>query len=183
MLDMFIKWFINLNGGEYIDFAMLSLTTLGGCFGLYQWYRSNCIKRAEYIGNLLEKLRTDKVFIEILYMFDYNEVWYNLDFHKGDNGLERKIDEVLSYFSYMCYLRKSRIINTNDFKFFNYEILRISQSECFCKYLYNLYHFSNKNNTIMSFHYLFEYCIKNEIIPKEIKQLNYYPKKYRYLNF
>ena len=47
----------------------------GGIFGYYQWRKNILLRRAEYINELTEKIRTDKYIKDVIYMFDYNYKW------------------------------------------------------------------------------------------------------------
>ena len=181
----FIEWFIGLTGADYIEFATLIATIIGGVFALVQWQKANKTKRAEFINSLIEKLRDDKEIAEMVYMFDYEQRWYNGSFHNSKNDLERKVDKTLSFFSYICYLHKNKLIEDEDFEFFSYMIQRIADNYSVQSYLFNLYHFSESRNTKMSCCYLFDYCFKNELfgehnLQMKDKESKYYP---CYLNF
>ena len=54
---------------------------LGGIFGCYQWRKNVLLKRAGYINDLTEKIRTDNYIKDVIYMFDYGEEWYSMQFH------------------------------------------------------------------------------------------------------
>lgn len=180
----FIAWFNALSGGEYIDFAMLILTVVGGAFALIQWKKTNKIKSAEFINELVEKIRGDEEISKTVYLFDYNPEWYTEEFHDGDNNLEHEVDKTLSFFSYICYLRKNKLISKKDFEFFDYGIKRIADNYSVQAYLFNLYHFSKQRKVKMSFCYLFDYCYEHNMfgMNTEIKNPNsdFYPKR---LNF
>lgn len=180
----FWNWFFYLEGVEYVEFAMLVLTVVGGIFALIQWRCGNKIKRAEFINGLIEEVRSDKEISKTIYLFDYDANWYSSQFHNGKNGLEHEVDKTLSFFSYICYLRNNNLISKRDFEFFDYEIRRIADNYSVQAYLYNLYHFSENRNTKMSFCYLFDYCYKNKLFGENKEMKNsastYYP---HYLNF
>ena len=59
---------------DCIGFVSLILALIGGCFALIQWGMNMKLKRAEYIKNLLDEIRTNKDIV--YYKFDYNEPWY-----------------------------------------------------------------------------------------------------------
>ena len=59
------------------------LVILGGIFGYYQWRKSVLLKRAGYINDLIEKIRTDEYIKDVVYMFDYNKKWYYESFHQS----------------------------------------------------------------------------------------------------
>jgi len=167
--------------GDVLTAFSLILAALGAIFGFCQWTKSVKIKRAEYINELTEKIRTDDDIKEIVYILDYNHIWYTPTFH--DCGeLERKIDKTLSYFSYICYLYQSHLITKNEFQFFKYEIERILMNTQIQNYFYNLYHFADKFNVPITFKYLFEYGKKNKMFDSEFYNSN--SKEYsHYLNF
>lgn len=162
--------------------ALTFLTVLiGGVFALYQWRKKLKFKRAEYLNELSTKVRNDEILSEVVTYFDYNKPWYNEKFH-GNRAIEKKIDAILSYFSYICYLKTERLISNSEFRFFKYEIERIIRSYQTKSYLYNLYHFSRKNNVEMSFIYLFKYAEEQKEIDKDFydRRSQKYP---HYLNF
>lgn len=161
------------------------LVIIGGIFGCYQWRKSVLLKRADYINALIEKIRTDNDIKDVVYMLDYGENWYTEKFH-GSGKKEIKVDKTLSYFSYICYLKKQRIISNREFTFFKYEIERILMNVQVKDYFYNLYHFSNKYDTPFTFYYLFEYGEKRKMFEKDFYNNNAYKINERYhhnLNF
>lgn len=168
---------------DWIGILTLGSVIVGGIFGLIQWNKSNKYKRAEFVNSLVTTIRNDKELSDAVYMFDYNQTWYDSSFHNGENDLERIVDKTLSYFSYICYLRNNKILSKNDFGFFEYEIKRIAKNHSVQVYLYNLYHFAQKNNCELSFKYLFDYCYANKLFVgcDDIKTISdSFPK---YLNF
>lgn len=178
--------FINeIKISDIISIISLILVMAGGIFGYYQWRKSILLGRAEYINELTEKIRTDKYIKDVIYMFDYNYKWYTEQF-QGSGKLELKVDKTLSYFSYICYLREQKIISDKEFNFFKYEINRILRNSQVQDYFYNLYHFSNKNNTPITFLYLFKYGEKIKIFDEIFYDKNsylYLSQYHRYINF
>lgn len=162
---------------------MLISAVVGGLFALIQWRTTNQNRRAEFVSGLIEKIHGDKVINRVMYMFDYQNDWYNEKFHNKSGDFEQNVDKTLSMFSYICYLRKRHLLREKDFQFFEYEIKRIADNYSVQAYLFNLYHFSKTRDVKMSFIYLFEYCCKNNLFNSKLitnKECNYYPK---YLNF
>ena len=163
----------------------VAFVILGGIFGYYQWRKNVLLKRAGYINDLTEKIRTDSDIKDVIYMFDYGEEWYSAKFH-GSGELELKVDKTLSYFSYICYLKKRKIISDKEFDFFKYEIERILMNQQIQDYFYNLYHFSNKFDIPFTFKYLFEYGKEKKMFDKSFYNKNAYRENERYhhnLNF
>lgn len=166
----------------WFEIASLALTIVGGIFVYFQWEKSAKTKRAEIIHQIIDKLRFDEDLIKATYILDYNPYWYNDSFHNGNNGMEYIIDKFFCYIDYICYLRSTRNISEKEFKIFNYEVNRIcSRSKSAQAYLWNLYHFAERNETSCSFRYIIDYGIKNGLFPKDFttnkklyrKQLNF----------
>lgn len=151
------------------------LVIVGGIFGFIQWHKNLEIKKASYINELTEKIRSDNDIKQTVYKIDYEEEWYNESFHNSGKK-ELEMDKTLSYFSYICYLKKYRIISSSEFKFFQYEIASILDNEQVVDYLYNIYHYSIGGNIPITFYYLLEYGRKNNFIEPDF----YDPESYRY---
>ena len=168
-------------------FTGLSLLLVigGGIFAYFRWRKDIALKRASYINELTEKIRTDPLIRDTLYLLDYGCPWYSSDFHNSGSP-ELKMDKTLSYFSYICYLIDQDIISDKEFKFFKYEIESILDNHELQDYLYNLYHFSNSINVPITFHYLFEYGKKHNFFDADFFNPNAHrtnPKYHHYLNF
>ena len=167
---------------EELRGIMLILTFIsvivGGIFALKKWNKYLKLNRAEYVKKLLDEIRTNESID--FYLFEYNEKWYNKDFHSSE--IEKKVDFTLEFFSYICYLKNNKIITESDFDCFKYDIVRIIQNKQFCNYCYNLYHFSSKFNLPMSFNNLFIYAKKNHYFNNDFwdPKSDKYP---HYLNF
>ena len=103
-----------------------------------------------------------------MYTIDYHEKpWYGDTFHNSD--MEFAIDKLLSYLSYICYLKKTRNISNEEFKALEYEIVRACSSYDVQAYLWNLYHFSKACNAKCSFDYLITFGLENGLIPDSFK--------------
>ena len=152
--------------GDVINLLSICLVVAGGIFGFIQWKNSLKMKRAEYINELTEKIRTDEDMRDVVYIIDYNSDWYDAAFHNGGE-IERKMDKTLSYFSYICYLHKNNVLKEKEFDFFKYEIKRILINKQIQNYFYNLYHFAKKCGEPITFIYLFEYGQRLNLFDKE----------------
>ena len=140
------------------------IVVVGGVFAFIKWKKATGIQRAEYINELTSKIREEKDIAEVIQMFEYNTPWYGLGFH-GSN-IEKSVDKTLSYFSYICYLRKMRIITKKEFMFFKYEVEHLLLNPQVKDYLYNIHHYSNALKTPLSFYYLFAYGKKHNLFDK-----------------
>lgn len=149
---------------NWLTLSSIILVIIGGIFALVQWMASNKIKRAEFINQIIDKLRFDKDMAKTMYVVDYDYNWYNQDFHNSNDESEFLIDKLLSYLSYICYLHATGNIKKEEFKILQYELNRACISPCVQSYLWNLHHFSKKNNTICTFEYLIKYGIDSKII-------------------
>ena len=167
---------------NYLTIISLIMVAIGGAFAGIQWNVSNKIRRTEFVNTIIEKLRFDKDMAQTMYKIDYDESWYNDNFHNGNSDLEYEIDKLLSYLSYICYLKQTKNISKEEFKILQYEIIRVCKSFDVQSYLWNLYHFSIKQDSKCSFEHLVSYGIDNKLF--DIKFLscnsNLYKKR---LNF
>lgn len=180
-IESLLKFVNEFSLGDIINFISMILVVIGGWVGYHQWKKSVKIKRAEYLNELTEKIRTDEDISEMIYILDYDSNWYVESFHQSGE-FERKMDKTLSYFSYICYLFNNNLIEKGEFDFLKYKINRILRNKSTIKYFYNLYHFSEKYNLPITFKFLFEYGKKEKIYDEEFynKSSTHYP---HYLNF
>lgn len=166
---------VKLTVENLLSIISLIFIAIGGFFVYWQWCKSLKTKRAEFINQILEKLRFDQNLPKTMYIVDYNQNWYGNSFHGSEQ--EVSIDKLFSYVDYICYLKSTGNISTTEFKIFQYEINRICVSISSKRYLWNLYHFSKKNMTTCSFQYLIDYGIDYKIFPNDFKKNeSLYPK-------
>jgi hypothetical protein len=147
---------------QYLSLSSLLLVIVGGIFAGFQWQMSNKTKRIELINQIIEKLRFDQGMAQTMYRIDYGKLWYDEKFHTGTE-LEFAVDKLLSYFSYICYLKKTKNISGKEFSILQYEVNRVCNSNQVQSYLWNLYHFSKQLNSKCSFDYLISYGIENKL--------------------
>ena len=159
---------VKLTIENWLTIVSLTFIAIGGVFVYWQWHKSLKTKRAEFINQILEKLRFDQNLPKTMYVVDYNQNWYKNSFHGSE--LEVSIDKLFSYVDYICYLKSTGNISKTEFKIFQYEINRICISSSSKRYLWNLYHFSKKIKTTCSFQYLIDYGIDYKIFPNDFKE-------------
>lgn len=177
--------FESISFSDIMSVVMTAFVVIGGGFAYFKWRKLQLLKRAEYINELLAKIRLDKDISKVVYVIDYDEIWYDEYFHNGGD-VESCIDKSLAYFSYICYLRASKLISKNEFGFFEYQIRRILGNNQLQNYFYNLYHFSSKNGARLSFYHLFKYGEKIKVFDKDFYNKYSYKESIKYsrkLNF
>lgn len=175
-----------LSTSDIISILTFFTVIIGGLFAFHKWRKDVYLKRAEYINVLTEKIRTDSAVKDVLYMFEYGAPWYDEDFH--DSGeLELKVDKTLSFFSYICYLIRHRIITKKEVKFFEYKINIILQNLQVQDYLYNIYHYADSLNAPATFYYLIRYGLEKGLMHKDFLDASACQKNHEvfhyYLNF
>lgn len=188
--------FVALTLNDKIAVLSFISATIGALFAFYKWRKDIALKRADYVHALSEKLRTDAVITKCLHKFDYGSdhmfdenynPWYGQHFHDNQDDTEKDIDKTLAFLSYICYLRKQKVISKKDFHFFNYALIRALRNFEVQDYLYNLYHFSEANGTTSSFTYLIKYGISRRIFYKDFCNSKAceknHPVYHKYLNF
>ncbi|MBQ6922946.1 MAG: hypothetical protein IJQ66_07650 [Clostridia bacterium] len=157
-----------------------SIGITGFAFTVYQIAKSNKVKHAEFIEELLRNIRLNERVIEATYLIDYNRNWYNDAFHGGSEN-EKNIDALFSQLDFICYLYFESLLKKKDFSIFKYEIKRVCHNSQCRNYLWDLYHWSKKecsyNNLIR---FLKTQLKKTELSLFEDKNCTQYKK---FLNF
>lgn len=183
------KWSVETFWGTTVEDHISLLTfigvVVGGIFALIQWRKGTALKRAEYIKELTEKIRTDEDIFKTIYIFDYGVQWYSSKFHQGGD-IERQVDRTLAYFSYILYLRNEKLISKKEFSFFSYDIERILCNNQLQDYFYNLFHFAKKQGIPFSFDILLNYAKENKLLDPDFENPEAYKKSkkyHHYLNF
>ena len=164
------------NWNSLLEIIKVLVTLAGAVFALFQWWKSNNYKRAELVQKLMEKVRDDEEISELVLKIDYStEIRYNGDFlYEGEprdsiksQELMTKIDKTLAYYSYICYLKKQKILKDEDILIFDYTIKRLTTNPHMANYLYSLYHWSNSIKINCSFDYLIKYAERKGYIKKQ----------------
>lgn len=155
---------------EILSLLTLIATSVIGITGfaltIYQIRLSNKVKNAEFFNKIIEKLRFNERSLSIMYLIEYDKLWYGAAFH-GSGELEKNVDAFLSQIDYICYLRLRKLISNEDFQMFKYEVLRVCNNKQCQTYLWNLYHWSKRNKTKCSFDNLIEY-LKTQFSESEL---------------
>ena len=157
---------------DILSIIAIILSIAGGIFAYRQWTVSNKTKRTELIKQVMEQLRFDKEMVDTMYLVEYDDTWYDDNFHNRDDDLEYRIDKLLSYLSYICYLKTENHINNKEFRILRYEVNRVCTSPCVQTYLWNLYHFSREEGVDCSLQYLIDYGIHNKLIDSSFMKAN-----------
>lgn len=149
-------------------------------FAIYQWRKTKKLNGVKYLQQLREKLYDDKEISEVIYMFDYNEKWYSIEFHETKE-MQTKVDRTLSVLEHASYLKMKKHIDKNQFLVIRYQVDRTLCNSQVQAYLFNLYHWSKRTNIPMPFSYLVKYGLHEGYIRKDFKNVNSQIYK-RYLN-
>lgn len=141
------------------------ISICGAMFAFYKWHISQRQKEVETLQSLIATLRKPEV-LRFVRKADYEGRWYDAKFH--DSELEEVVDGVLTEYSYLCHLRKTRMISQATFDFFRYDIESILSDPQMIDYLYNLYQYTRKVKTMFPFIHLLEYGFKHGYAKREI---------------
>lgn len=110
-----VQWTIE----NVISLISVFLVGVGGVLALLQWRSASKVKRAEFVNQMIEKLRLDQDMVNAMGMVDYGTIRYDESFHNGTDGKEAQIDKLLSYLSIVCFLRTLHVIQKDEFAFLN----------------------------------------------------------------
>ena len=149
------------------NIALLVCTVIGGIFAFFQWRRDITMKRAKFIQQIIEELRSGKELSSIMYLLDYNPLWYDHNFHTS--SIEPDVDRLLSCLNYICYMKSTNVISKKEFEALKYHVHRALVSPSSKTYLWNIFHFAKSNNTPCAFSYLIDYGIASALLPAEFK--------------
>lgn len=148
----------------YVEGLTFGFVVLGVLGALIQWNRQLKREAAEFLKGLLDELRSEEI-VSFLYDIDYDKKWYGGKFHEGKK--ENKVDRTLSFLSFMSYLRSKHLFGKAEFKFFEYELMRVMGNEQVVDYLYNIHHFSARQGRPSPFEHLIDYGIKVGLVNKK----------------
>ena len=106
-------------------------------WGYSKWDVARRERRAEFLFNLIQKLRDDKEIMDFIYSADWSR--------PGNEVSEQQKDRALTYLSYICYLASQNVITSDEFAFFEYEINRVLKSKVVGDYLSFIKGFAKEN--------------------------------------
>jgi len=168
-----MDFFSYLTLDNYLKEMPIIIALIGVGIALFQWRTFLKLRRAEFIDKIINIIRFDKDMSQIVYTTDYEHNWYKEDFHNNKNrDFQYRIDKLLSYIDYVCYLYNNNNIKNKEFKALRYIITTICVSTSVQTYLWNLYHYSKKKmNVDCSFINLIDYGIKNKLVKDKFKKM------------
>ena len=102
--------------------------------------KNDSSRKAQFFKDIVDKIRFDQDLIEAMTILDYHGSWYDDTFPQSDT--EVKMDKLLSYLSYCCYLYGERVISQAEFSLLEYKIKRACQNQNTQSYLKFLERFS-----------------------------------------
>ena len=137
----------------------------GASFAFYKWHVSQRQKEVEFLHSMIKVIRNDEMY-EFIRKLDYNVPWYDEHFHNG--SIELKVDKMLMEFSYLCHLRKTRMISSKTFDFFQYDIDAILSNTQMVDYFYNLYQYTHTVKLTFPFIHLLNYAFEKKYMNKQI---------------
>ena len=153
---------------DWSEMISLVVVVIGVVGGLVQWNRKIRLEKASYIRDLTDRIFTDPLIREGLSLLDFDKEWLSEDVHSSVE-METNIGKVyrtLSFFSYICYLKKRGIIGYGEILLVKDDIDRIVHNESVVIFFYNLYHsFDKKIPYTLS--YLFQYAKSQRVFSSD----------------
>jgi len=164
-----------MNVEERTALISLMVAIIGAMFAIYQWNKSNKIRQAEFINQIIVKIRFDKDLVETMNMVENKKIWYDKNFYGSE--MEIRIDALFSYLTYICYLYDTKIISRKEFSILEYKIKRVCLDRQSREYLLNSYHWARENlNASCSFQNLVNYLQKNVLSKDDVNSLRRFDK-------
>lgn len=148
---------------QIIQLLTLIFTTVIGVVGfaatIVQIAKSNKVKKAEFVENLLNDLRTNELLVEGNYIIEYKDNWFNSEFRKSQ--AEKCIDALLAKYDYICYLLNRKLIKIGDLSFFEYKMQRLSENDDLKQYLEMINSIPNADKCQFEYLHLLNYLQDN----------------------
>jgi len=165
--------FPNWSTESTLTVVSLFLALIAGAWTLLQWQSAKKLKRADLLDTIISKVRLDDQMF--LAMIDISHGCLAFDdggFYNKDDAKQKlsyKVDKLLSYFNYTCYLHKTKHISNKELGILKYDLIQIYRSEAIQKYLRQMYRFSANEKIDCVYQYLIDYGIKNKHLPPDFK--------------
>jgi len=147
-----------------INIIAFIITTLiaatGAAIALSQWKKNIAYQSTKFAHEVLSKFQHEE---------DVNDAFYfvtNLNKKYVRRDDRRKIDKLLMWMSYVCYLRETKRINDNEFSFIESSLHHVLNNDWIKIYLQLADEASHKINARCAFHYLITYGIEHTMLCK-----------------
>ena len=159
------------NTEKVVNTGHVALVTafFGGVVAFLQWKKNMSFKRAEFLNQIFEKFYsadTKMTDTWLLVRQKKDDVeWFNKEkgFINQDN--EHKIDEFLSYLSYICYLINTKNILEKESKLFKYILSSTCKSDQVKLYFEDI--FERNKRTECLFQPLIDYGVNHGYLPED----------------
>ena len=117
----------------------VACTLIAGVFALRQYASARLLDRAERLKKVFEDMNRAEI-AETFYRFiEHTARFYDEQQSEFYEGAEQKIDYMLGWFSYLCYLRRKGILQGVEFSEFSYQISRTLENKDVQNYFYDMY--------------------------------------------
>lgn len=162
----------------------LIFAVVGGAYSIIQLASAVRSKRMETLCSISEKYLSDEDIQEAMQIVSYDQtMWYSLNpkkpFIKDD--LEMKIDKMLTFYSYICYLLHTKNLTYKEYSFFQYDIASVCEKAQTQLYLWDLWKIAKLAHSPHCYRYLVKSLIEEGIIDPHTFS-NIYPTNEVYVN-
>ena len=138
-----------------ISALTLVLACCGAVHAFVKWKRSLQQSRSVRLRIILNEFNKNEM-IQNAYSRDNDlETW--TDFGLEEDSRRTVIEKTLSLISYLCYLRKKGLMDTDEFVFFQDTINRILSASCMSKFLADEYKRQGENEPQSRYNHVFTY--------------------------
>ena len=150
----------NMSTGDWVALLTFLIAIIATAVAYSELRESNKIKTSEHLKSMLIDLSTPDL-LDTLFNIHYAEVsnpqniWYNRTFY--NTTLEKKVDYLFNYISYIIYMLKHKRISKEEFAVFLYDIDLLLRKTQVIEYLWNTFHNSTQNEMPCPFRHLIGY--------------------------
>ena len=134
-----------------------SIAVISTIIAFSGWIKNNAFQRTKFVHEILSKFQHEDDLVKAFYLISSSRK----GIFRKDN--REKVDKLLMWLSYVCYLKGTGRIDDSEFCFIQSSLHRVLKHDAVKKYLQLTDKDSHKIGARCAFHYLITYGITHAI--------------------
>jgi len=141
--------------------AIITLLTviIGTTIAIIQWIKNSALQRTKFVHEVLSKFQYEKTVAETIYLV--------MDKNAKINNELKKVDKLLVWLTYVCYLMKTKCISYEESSMFENTLYRVLKSNAVKDYLMALNRYSNTRKIRCTYYHLIRYGLDHKLLCEE----------------
>ena len=122
-----------------IELLTFAGVVIAGVFAWWQWRKSREMMRIEYFKKLVDEFKQDD-FQEFFYEYlsPANGRRFYIGMFAFVDGVEKRLDQILTFYSNICYLKEKGVLEESEFALFRYQIQKALKNAQVIEYFTHL---------------------------------------------